>query len=134
MPQAICYISNAPTLLDESELHNLFDYTVEANLKKNITGILTYKDGTFLQLLEGNNHEISTLFEKICKDNRHNNITKMIDRPIDYSIFQEYRTGFTSVFRDNQIEDLNLFIESSENSAYARSFKAFLKPFVLIHA
>lgn len=134
MPQAICYISHAPILLEENELDELFAHTVYANMEKDITGFLTYKDGTFLQLLEGDKKQIDALFETICKDSRHINITKLLDRPIDRNIFKEYKTGFTGAFRHTEMDELNAFIKSNANSHYGRIFKAFLKPFVLIHA
>lgn len=134
MPQAICFISNAPFLLDESELHLLFDYVIKTNSEKNITGFLIYKEGTFLQLLEGSEYEISRLFDSISLDPRHNHVTKMLDRPIERRIFQKFEAGSTSAFRHQEMAKLNSIIETDENSAYARICKAFLKPFVMIHA
>lgn len=134
MPQAICFISNAPFLLDESELHLLFDYAIQTNTEKNITGFLTYKEGTFLQILEGSEYEISRLFDTISLDPRHNHVTKMLDRSVDERIFQKFEAGFTSTFRHQEMDRLNSIIENNENSAYARICKAFLKPFVMIHA
>lgn len=134
MPHSICYISNATTLLDEFELRKLFNFCRVENKHRGITGILIYKEGTFIQLLEGDESEISSLFEYIILDSRHNQITKVLDRSIKQNIFKDYKTGFGSFFNDFELHDLDDFIEEQKNLDYGRSVKALLQPFVALLA
>ena len=47
----ICYISNAVTLLNSEEMDLLFAQTVINNERQGTTGILIYREGTFIQVL-----------------------------------------------------------------------------------
>lgn len=68
------------TYLSKSELHPLGLHeeleiiqkdASHFNRDKQISGILVYRDGYFLQRLEGNRKEVIYLAERIAKDRRH---------------------------------------------------------------
>lgn len=44
------------------------------NSRLNVTGILFYKDGTFIQLIEGAKEVIENLYKKISLDHRHEHL------------------------------------------------------------
>ena len=67
----LIYASHAKHAFDETELVSLLKASRTKNLKLNITGMLLYKDGIFMQLLEGDETEVRKLFSTIKHDNRH---------------------------------------------------------------
>nr|WP_162988864.1 BLUF domain-containing protein [Pedobacter schmidteae] len=56
--------------MDDAELEGLLLQARERNLKLNITGSLFYCEGTFIQLLEGEEENVKEVFRSIGKDNR----------------------------------------------------------------
>lgn len=71
----IVYASTANTGADGVELiQEILNKSRTNNTKKNITGILLYRSGIFIQLLEGENSAVLNLFEKIKSDTRHTNV------------------------------------------------------------
>ena len=78
-----------------SEKTDVSDTTVEdiiASSKKNnpeedVTGCLLSGSNSFLQLLEGPADSIDTLYSKISKDNRHENVVTLCEEKIDERLF-----------------------------------------------
>ena len=72
----IVYASTANKDADGIELiQQILKKSRENNTKKNITGILLYRSGIFIQLLEGDSGNVLDLYEKIKFDKRHTNVT-----------------------------------------------------------
>ncbi len=68
---ALVYTSQAIQSLDETTLMEIFAISRKNNLRDNITGFLIYREGYFLQLLEGPQTKVRQCFERIQKDQRH---------------------------------------------------------------
>lgn len=71
---SIVYRSEAVDSFILPEIYAMLSSAKEYNANQGITGCLLYHSGRFIQLLEGEEHEVSDLFEKISKDARHDNI------------------------------------------------------------
>ena len=130
MAHTIVYISNAVKLFKEGHLDKLFYQSVQNNTLKNITGILLYNEGTFIQILEGEEQTLNNLFMTIHTDRRHNNITKILDRRIGERLFKKYRTGFNTLNNYRQLEILETFLTNRINSSHAHALLALLSPFL----
>lgn len=136
MIRTIVYISNAVKLFEERHLDELFCQSVNNNSTRNITGILLYNEGTFIQILEGHKQPLDNLFKTIHQDRRHNNITKILDRRIGDRLFSKYRTGFSTLNNYSQLEEKELpplsFIDRSlvKNFIEASVIHIFLDTFV----
>lgn len=63
----------------ERELDDILKKSRENNIQKGITGILAYHEGNFIQLLEGEKQDVTALYEKIAKDDRHCFIEKILE-------------------------------------------------------
>jgi hypothetical protein len=74
------------------------------NAKQDITGVLLYHNKTFLQVLEGQHAEITSLMTKIAKDCRHENIQVLIDEPIGQKSFQTWNMESFNLDSQSQIE------------------------------
>jgi len=117
MLQTLCYVSSSNSNLKAADLEELFRTTKRNNLKLNISGILIFNSGNFLQIMEGEQKSISKLYKKIGSDNKHSNLIKLIESPISERLFEDYETGF-SIINDRkqskQLEDYLNWLKAAE--------------------
>ncbi|MBJ6367826.1 BLUF domain-containing protein [Snuella sedimenti] len=111
MLKTICYISDSQNFKSEDNLLNLYNKAKTNNLKHNITGILIYKNGNFLQVLEGEQEMVDNTFKRISLDSRHKNIIKVINTTVEQRIFEDYNFGFTTIDNRNELNNLNDYLE-----------------------
>ncbi len=111
MPYTLCYVSSAKNSLSHLDLEHLFHVNKRNNTDLNITGILVYNYGNFLQILEGDKQKINMLFSKISQDPRHSNIIKLIDTPIEERIFDGYNSGFVIVENSKTLNQLEKYLK-----------------------
>ena len=67
----LVYVSAAVTWFSESELRALLTSARFRNEHAGITGMLLYKDGNFMQALEGPEDAVRALYRRIEGDRRH---------------------------------------------------------------
>jgi hypothetical protein len=100
----IAYISTASLKFGMLELKVLLQGSVRRNTEAGITGLLVFKDGCFMQALEGEELAVKALFEKISKDRRHHGIICLINEPIQQRDFPNSAMAFPDLtakeFRD----------------------------------
>ena len=70
----LVYVSTACEPIGDEELAELLEQTRAQNERQSITGMLLYKDGRFIRLLEGQEDDVQDIFEKIRRDERHYNV------------------------------------------------------------
>lgn len=68
---SLTYASSAVRLFSDGDLEVLLRQSRDYNAKASITGMLLYKDGNFMQVLEGPERAVRDLYEKIRADPRH---------------------------------------------------------------
>jgi len=61
---SLVYVSSSVRELDDSEILNILRTSQRNNERRNITGMLLYKDGNFLQVLEGTDRSVTELMER----------------------------------------------------------------------
>ena len=93
----LIYISAAKKLMDEPELLEILEVSRKNNQAKNITGMLIYGEGTFIQVIEGNEEDLENLYNKIERDPRHKNLIKLTDGALGKRNFADWSMGFKSV-------------------------------------
>lgn len=96
-----------------------------------ITGLLLYHEGTFVQLLEGEHTAVEALLDKIKSDRRHNQLTVMMDHQIRHRLYMKYQTCSISSGNDLELRKLKSRVQLPKASKYAKSLWAILKPFYL---
>ena len=94
MLYTLCYVSSCKETLTVKDLEHLFLVNKRNNTEHNVSGILIYNNGNFLQILEGEENMVKSLFKKITRDPRHRNLIPLINNPIDERIFHDYDSGF----------------------------------------
>ena len=98
----LVYCSKAVRLLDNDELMALLAGAREHNQRRNITGMLLYKDQSFIQLLEGPAEAVRDLYAKIQHDSRHFRIKRLLEETTDARVFEKWSMGFQNL-QDNSV-------------------------------
>lgn len=96
----IVYVSFSDKKLSESELDDLLGIR-KRNKEQKITGLLLYKDESFIQLIEGPKKAIQDLFERIKVDPRHSNIVLLLEEKILKRAFPDWSMGYFRL-KENQ--------------------------------
>jgi len=79
---AIVYISTAARLLSMDELEHLCSRAQARNLQEDVTGVLLYSDGAFMQYLEGPAAGLSRVYGFIKADPLHYGVIDLLREPI----------------------------------------------------
>jgi len=93
----VVYASSAVKPLSEQELEAHLNKYRLRNGKRGITGMLLYKDGNFMQCLEGPKKVVSALLAKIQFDPRHRNVIVLLSEENVRREFSEWTMGFKKV-------------------------------------
>ena len=124
----VVYVSEKTDAFDTT-LKDIIASSKKNNPEEDITGCLLSGSNSFLQLLEGPEDFVDTLYSKIRKDNRHGNVVTLCDEKIDQRLFlswsmklapfenmewskEEFNSGnFLSITSE---EALNVFVRLNE--------------------
>jgi hypothetical protein len=90
----LVYVSVATNPMNEEELHSLLEECRTNNEKHNITGMLLYRDGYFIQALEGEEEIVTELYNNIAADPRHERCLTVYRNRITDRAFGEWAMGF----------------------------------------
>ncbi len=93
----LVYTSKAKLPITFKEITDINTQAKTNNKGKNLTGVLLYQDGCFLQLLEGNKETIHDTFKKISKDRRHNTVKILVDKPVNKRHFPNWDMTLKSI-------------------------------------
>ena len=83
--------------MGESALQEIMAKAEEKNKLQNITGLLVYFDGTFIQMLEGKKEDVLETFERIGDDDRHEQIIKLFFGDTDRRHFPNWKMALQVV-------------------------------------
>jgi hypothetical protein len=95
------YVSSAVNLFSDQELEELLKTSRTKNEAVEVTGMLLYKDGNFMQLLEGPKDAVEKVFEKIEKDQRHRGIIRLLHETSADRNFGDWSMGFQKLDHDS---------------------------------
>ncbi|MFD2726853.1 BLUF domain-containing protein [Hyunsoonleella rubra] len=116
MLKTICYISDSYGSHSYEDLKMLYEKAKKNNQKNEITGVLIYNNGNFLQVLEGHPERVDATYSRIELDYRHQNIFKVININIEQRIFEDYNFGFTIIDDFKEFSELNQYLEWLKNA------------------
>ncbi len=94
--ESLTYMSTAAHLPTQGEIEHLLHRARARNERENITGVLLYSEGTFLQCIEGETASLDRVFASICADPLHHHLFEMLRDPIDQREFAEWSMAFRS--------------------------------------
>jgi len=93
----LVYVSSATRPFGQSELIGLLEEFRQNNQRANITGMLLYRDGNFMQVLEGEEIAVTSTHERITKDSRHTGLITLLKEQITMRDFGEWSMGFRNL-------------------------------------
>lgn len=93
MLDQLIYMSKASSP-DAKQVEAILKSARRKNRQLGITGVLVLFDDTFIQILEGPREAVSSLFNVIKKDKRHNEVMELSVQPIDERAFGDWAMAF----------------------------------------
>jgi hypothetical protein len=115
----LLYVSSARALFSKLELSALLERSRANNESAQITGILLYKDGNFMQVLEGDEPAVTALYHRIGRDPRHFGAKILLREQVTERLFPDWSMGFRDL-SDPEIHALpgyNEFMNVSLNAS-----------------
>ncbi len=99
----LVYISKEVESFDEDGLCKLLDGARINNSDLDVSGLLIYHEGSFIQALEGQPAVVEKLFEKIETDPRHENTRVLYRGDIEERSFENWSMGYK---RASSLDDI----------------------------
>ena len=93
----LIYTSGATRELKDMELARLLLAARSTNAARDVSGILLYYAGSFLQVLEGEREVVEELYDRIKKDPRHERVRTLLQRTVEKRQFRDWSMGFVDV-------------------------------------
>ncbi len=118
---SLVYLSSATRPFSQPELDALLDKSRTNNTRDDISGILVYRDGDFLQVLEGPEDKVRAAFARINRDDRHNRVMVLDESNIDERAFGDWSMGFRRVKRGEPQDGFVDFFGAGFDEATARA-------------
>ena len=97
----LAYVSTATKFFDSTELRGMLKESNVRNRQAGITGMLLYKGGQFMQVLEGTKEAVTATFSRISQDPRHRDIEVLVQGAVQERRFPEW----SMAFRDLSLPD-----------------------------
>jgi len=116
----ITYLSQASTPMSAEQLLALLMQCRTNNVARGITGMLLYGNGTFLQVLEGEDEVVDRLVDTIAADPRHTGMRRLARKAIDRRQYADWSMGFERITSDGlrQVEGLRDFGQEDFNTEF----------------
>jgi hypothetical protein len=118
----LIYVSSAIKPFENGELVELLTRAREKNSRLKITGMLLYKGGNFMQVLEGEEAPVRALFDTIHADPRHRGTLVMLEEEVEQRVFGDWSMAFRNL-ADPEVWNLDGFSPFMNNSLNAQEFK-----------
>ena len=116
----LIYVSSAIKLMHDDELLLLLEKARENNSRLGITGMLLYKEGNFMQMLEGEKKTVLELYDAIKKDERHKDIVTIVSGDIKERNFENWTMGFYDM---NKVRDFPRYNDYIKENLTLKSFQ-----------
>lgn len=91
----LVYVSKAIDNLSKQNMSDILSSSQRNNDRMNITGILVFSQGKFMQFLEGSEFNITQTFEVIKNDYRHHSVDIIRQRKISNRQFEDWHMRLT---------------------------------------
>jgi hypothetical protein len=110
---ALVYVSLAVKPMQDDDLKLLLKYARIKNERLAVTGMLLYRDGFFMQALEGEEETVDALFDRIRQDSRHRDVLLVYKEPIQARSFPDWSMGFNKMDAEalGKLEGFTDFLE-----------------------
>ena len=123
------YVSKASSRFTEKELKELLAKARTNNTKTGLTGLLLYDgQGTFIQVLEGEESVIEALFKTIKYDKRHSRVNVLWRKDIEERGFPDWKMGYQNILDmdTSTIMGFSDFLQQDKNHDYVLTNPGFV--------
>ena len=121
----IAYVSNYSKDSDtiEQDLEDITKLAKIENIKRQITGVLFFMQGKFLQIIEGEEDDLRQLLVNIENDARNESIEILIDTKIEKRGFSDWNMDSFNLSNDKEFnrDNLRILSKSFEKNLLPRS-------------
>jgi hypothetical protein len=93
----LVYASTATKPFSVGELLEVLHQARKNNADIGVTGLLLYKDGAFMQVLEGEEDAVQSLYAEILRDGRHCDVRTLVAMPVGERQFPNWSMGFKNL-------------------------------------
>ena len=114
----VLYVSDAASLMRDNDLKNMLSEARKNNLEHEITGVLFYISGKFIQCIEGKEKKVDQLVSNIKEDKRNTSLVVLSQSEIATRSFPNWSMGF----RTYSVEEF-----SNEDGFFRLDDEGFLK-------
>lgn len=116
----LVYLSRAVEPMGDAALLKLLRQSRANNQRDGITGLLLYRQGRFMQALEGPHELVHALYRRIGMDARHTGISTVIKFKTEERAFGGWSMGFANVDRipETDREGFSPFLNQSFDPAH----------------
>ena len=90
----IVYVSSAAVHFAKPDLYALLAKSRTNNTRAGVTGMLLYRDGNFMQVLEGEEGAVRAVYERIERDPRHHGSMVLLRGETPGRHFPDWSMGF----------------------------------------
>jgi hypothetical protein len=97
---SLTYVSSATKPFSARELRELLEQCNADNRRREVTGMLLYRGGNFMQVLEGEESTVRSVHQKINEDVRHTGLITLLGRSVDTREFPTWSMGFKDLGSD----------------------------------
>lgn len=91
------YTSTANCEISDADLKGIIDSAERNNQRNNITGLLTYYDGLFIQMLEGEQDDVEKTLRRIAQDPRHHQVMILFEGETSKRHFPDWKMAMQVV-------------------------------------
>jgi hypothetical protein len=110
----LIYVSQAIAGLEYPDLVEILQKSEHNNKKVGITGMLSFGDSMFLQVLEGSRRMISQTYNRILLDKRHVNAELIDFSEIDHRAFAQWSMKVVQMGNQTEVRDIILKHSNSD--------------------
>jgi hypothetical protein len=120
---SLVYVSSGVRQFAETEIAEILAQARRNNQRSGLTGMLLYRDGNFLQVLEGTEGSVKAAMQRIERDDRHRGILVMKQGAITERRFSQWQMAFRDISLEGlkEIEGYSPFMETSFETDEFRS-------------
>ncbi|MBE7158975.1 MAG: BLUF domain-containing protein [Rhodospirillales bacterium] len=93
----LVYVSSAVGVFSSEDLVALLATSRRNNARDGVTGMLLYRQGNFMQVLEGEEEKVRAVHERIQGDSRHRGLITLLQQPIEARQFGGWSMGFRNL-------------------------------------
>ena len=113
----IIYVSTAVRPMSTGDLVSLLLKARIRNERMGITGMLLYREGRFIEVLEGEKANVERIFADIEQDGRHKSVDVLRSEPVPFRSFPNWSMGFEG-FDSTSVPAFSGFLEQDARPDY----------------